>query len=254
MPINKRVLCKDRTPYSKCKSPYAPMFHAKRIHDVGLPIYNGMWRYRHGWENAIASVAETAAGDDSTVYRFDLCSHTGTYIETSQHKLTNQILLDDFVLSDYVRPCKVVTIAAHKPSEEISLRKFQFALSQSGESIDAADTVIIATGWGLNHRNPDYLGQCPFFAEELVNWLCERQLHLLGVDVPVIDNARAPYGAVPKLFKSNPRLLLIAPLVIDPLQVNSGRYFLFAAPLKIEAVSASLCRPLLIEDDSSVHV
>jgi len=229
------------------------MDNTKRIHDIGLPIYNGMLCYRPGWENAVSTIANTASGDDSTVYRFDLCSHTGTYIETSQHKLKNDVQLSDFDLSDFVRFCKVITLAWQESANGISLQKFQSSLSQCGESIDVGDSVIVATGWGLKHRDPDYLPSSPFFDEELVNWLCEKKLHLLGVDIPVIDNTQAPYGAVQRLFESNPRMLLIAPLVIDPLQVHSGRYFLFGAPLKIESVSASLCRPLLMETDFSAH-
>ncbi len=211
-----------------------------------MPIYPGMWCYRSGWENNISAIAQTKAGDPSTVYRFDLCSHTGTYLETSQHKLDNEIQLRDFETTDYVRPCKVVTLAEKNPGEEISLPEVELALSKSGLTVEPSDTIVIATGWGKNHRQPNYLSDCPYFAEELVQWLCRQQVHLLGVDIPAIDNLRAPYGAVPRLFESNPRMLLLAPLVIDLQQVESGRYLLVAAPLKIEAVSASLCRPLLI--------
>jgi len=30
-----------------------------------------------GWQNDISTILNTASGDDSTVYRFDLCSHSG---------------------------------------------------------------------------------------------------------------------------------------------------------------------------------
>ncbi|WP_261344638.1 cyclase family protein [Stieleria maiorica] len=212
-----------------------------------MPIYKGMWHYRPGWENEVTPLAETVAGDNSTVYRFGLCSHTGTYVETSQHKLANNILLDDFKLTDLVCTCKVLCLASGQPGKEVTLDEFQSAMDQSGLSVNAGDSLLIATGWGMNHAASDYLDACPYFSRRLVEWLCQTRLHLLGVDVPIIDHPITPFGAVKNLFMSNPRLLLIAPLVIDLAVVTSGTYLLVAAPLNIQGVSASLCRPLLIE-------
>jgi kynurenine formamidase len=215
------------------------------IHDIGMPIHNGMWHYRPGWEAGITTIASTARGDASSVYRFNLCSHTGTYIETSQHKLPNDILLDDFGPEAFVCPCAVIATPAG-PSQAIGLDAVQTALSGADTALVAGDSLIVTTGWGLRHRDANYLASSPHFEEELVAWLCRQNLHLLGVDIPSIDNRERPIGAVQKLFEANPRMLLLAPLVIDPRQVVAGRYLLAAAPLKIEAVSASLCRPLLL--------
>ena len=60
--------------------------------DLSLPIYNGMWHYRPGWENSVREIESVLKGGNVTIYGFDLCSHTGTYIETSHHKLKEEIL------------------------------------------------------------------------------------------------------------------------------------------------------------------
>ena len=219
---------------------------ASVIHDIGMPLYNGMWCYRQGWENRISTVTSTAKGDASTVYRFDLCSHTGTYVETSQHKLATDRLLSDFELSAFMRLCKVVSVDA-KAETPIALSHFQAALVEGEITVEANDALIVATGWGMNHRDPGYVCECPFFDSKLVDWLADQQLGLLGVDTPVIDNAREPFQAVQRLFEATPEMLLMAPLVIDPTRIPTGTYFLSAAPLNVESVSGSLCRPVLME-------
>ena len=86
------------------------MINQTKLIDITLPIYNGMWSYRPEWSNSISTVFATANGDASTVYNFNIHSHTGTYIETSQHKLNNQLLLQDFELEAFFGACYVVVI------------------------------------------------------------------------------------------------------------------------------------------------
>jgi kynurenine formamidase len=130
----------------------------------------------------------------------------------------------------------------------VALSDVRGSLAACGLEIETGDTVILATGWGRQCRSAEYLEEGPFFAQDLVDWLSSLQLHLLGVDVPAIDDIRAPYGAVRRLFEATPDMLLLAPLVIDPNLVRTGRYLLSAGPLRIDGVSASLCRVFLIAD------
>ncbi len=220
----------------------------RTVHDVTMPIFNGMWRYRAGWESSIRTLSDTEAGDPSTVYRFDLCSHAGTYIETSQHKLRTERPLSQLQPTDFFRTCKLLILPEKRPSEAVRREEVQHALCAAGIDVAAGDSLLLSVGWGKQHRESHYVNGSPYFTEDLVAWLCERRLHLLGVDVPAIDNQRSPYGAVTKLFEAEPGTLLLAPLVIDSRQVATGHYTLLAAPLKIDAVSASLCRVLLIDE------
>jgi len=221
----------------------------RRAHDISLPLHEGMWRYRKGWENRFETLSRTRDGDTSTVYRFNLCSHSGTYLETSQHKLANDITLDDFQLSAFVRPCKVAVLNA-TANTPIELAELHAALGRLAGPVEKGDALLLATGWGSNRREPDYVSRCPSFAVGVVEQLCEFGLDLLGTDLPIIDNQVHPFNAVAKLFEVNPNMLLLAPLAIDVDAIRPGSYLLSAAPLKIEAVCASPCRPVLIESDA----
>lgn len=218
------------------------------IYDVSMPIWNGMWSYRREWANEISTIASTNSGDNSTVYRFNICSHSGTYIETSQHKLPTDLLLRDFELSAFYRPCKVICVSGKQSRDCVAVDDVRKEAIASNLVLDKGDSLIVATGWGTRHRAPNYVPDCPFFEPELTKMLADLELHLLGVDVPVIDNQKQPYQAVNRLFEITPRLLLLAPLVVNLGSIRSGEYILSALPLNIEDTSASLCRPVLIKD------
>lgn len=217
--------------------------------DISCPISNEMWAYRDDWKNEVTQLVSTNQGDVSTAYRFNLCSHTGTYIETSQHKLPTSLLLNSLGLESFIRPCTTICLNEKRPGEAVKRVEIEAALKV--HPVATGGALVIATGWGKRHRDENYVKQCPFFEEQLTDYLCDLDLGLLGVDVPVIDHPTAPYQSIARLFKSTPRLLVLAPLVIDLQQVTSGSYTLSALPLSIENTCASLCRPVLMRDPSS---
>jgi kynurenine formamidase len=217
------------------------------IIDISHPISNEMWSYRPEWVNNICEVSSTLKGDSSTVYKFELCSHTGTYIETSQHKFNNSILLENFTLDRFI--CKVKLIKISGFPKEIKLEAIKTELRLQNIEIQKGDAIIICTGWAeVSNTNESFILDAPFFEKDLIDYLIKKKLNLLGVDTPVIDNQSQPYRAVEQLFKNNNNLLLLAPLYIQLGKVKSGYYFLNSLPLKVIGVSASLCRPVLIEN------
>lgn len=205
-----------------------------------------MWAYRPEWKNSIAPIIETNKGDAGTVYRFNLVSHTGTYIETSQHKLKNNKLLNNLKPESFHKKCKVIVLDSVK-GKRVTLDAVKGELAEKKLKIQKNDYVIIATGYGKNHRKKNYLEDSPYYEELLTNWLIEKQIGLIGTDTPIIENSDKPYMPVIKMFKANPEMLLLAPLLIDTKKIKSGVYTLSCFPLPIENVSGSQCRAVLIK-------
>jgi len=217
--------------------------------DISMSIKNNMWSYRKDWYNEIKPIVQTSKGDKSTVYRFHLCSHTGTYIETSQHKLNSDKLLDDLKIDEFYRKESLLVVLSNKnSSEKITLEEFKAVIDM--EHIDMADikTLIISVGWGENENSDNYIEDSPYFERKLTDFLMKfENLGLLGVDIPVIDYQKTPYNAVNLLFENDNDLLLLAPVNI-PKNMKTGFYTLICQPLKVENVSGSLCRPLLVRE------
>ncbi len=215
------------------------------LHDISLPISNGMWSYKPEWQNEVSTICSTESGDPSTAYRFSLCSNTGTYIETSQHKLKTSCHLEEFPLSRFVQKCTLVSIPHN--SSQTAVSREDFILGADGFSILPDTALILATGWGTQHQKSNYISECPHLSEALVDLLITLRPNLIGFDTPIIDHPNQPYQAIAKLFQALPNLLILAPLLIDPEVIDAGHYKLICAPIKIPNVCVSLCRPILME-------
>ena len=216
-------------------------------YDVSLPVSNNMWRYQPGWENDIQALSDTNQGDSDSVYRFNLCSHTGTYIETAGHKLSRQSNLCDLSISAFIQqPCDLLWV---QPDTQgcITLAAFEAAFDKHVQPRGALRNLILATGWGEHHNEVHYLTQAPWFQAQLTDHLTTLRLHILGVDTPIIENQQQPYDPVRALFEANHQLLLLAPLKL-PQDLPNGRYQLDCVPLNITNVSAAPCRPVITTD------
>ncbi|MBN8703648.1 MAG: cyclase family protein [Bacteroidetes bacterium] len=218
------------------------------IIDATLPIYNKMWKYRDGWDNEVSVLMSTRNNEPSTVYRFNLCSHTGTYIETSQHKLNNSILLSDFALTDFYRKTLVVKIEG-KQHANSKITKQDVLIELSKKNIDSKlyDSLIIACGWGVNRNNENYIKDSPYFTKDLTDWIIEQNFMLLATDTPMIDDFYDKYFPVEKMFAANEKLLVVAPLLLNLNEIETGEYLFSCLPLRIKDTSAAHCRAVLIK-------
>ena len=214
--------------------------------DISLPIHNNMWSYKPQWQNNVELFESTMKGDMSTVYKLTVYSHTGTYIETSSHKLKSELLLSELPLESFYRKVKVI-VSSEK--QVITKKKIVEELENARLIIESGDSVIIANGYGENRKREDYLIASPSFEPELTDWLSSLNLGLLGVDTPIIEDLTSPYEPVLKLFNTNPELLLLAPLCIDLQKVKTSEYTLSCLPLNVERSTGMLCRPILISHE-----
>lgn len=214
--------------------------------DISLPIKNGMWAYRNEWRNSVTEIESVLKGGKSTVYHLNLHSHTGTYIETCEHKLPVEKKFEAYGLNAFCGQTKVVRVEIAE-NNSIPLSGFLASVKSSSLEIMNGDKLIIFSGYGKNHDRSDYLELSPWFDDALTAWLIDKKLSLLGVDSPIIENQQSPYQPVTKLFEANNDMLLLAPLLMDANKIFSGNYTLSAFPLPISGISGCLCRALLFK-------
>lgn len=216
------------------------------IHNISLPIQNGMWSYRPEWANNISVKEAVADGGASTVYQFNLFSHTGTYIETAEHKLNCNLKFDSFDDSHFCGKVKLFFLFL-SIDNAIRLSSLKEELKNNNLSIETNDKVIIATGYGKNNEAKNYLENAPHFEQALTDFLIGKKISLLGVDTPIMENRKQPYSPVVKLFTALPKMLLLAPLNIDTDTIKTGIYIFNGFPLVRKGVSGSLCNASLIK-------
>lgn len=214
-----------------------------RIIDVTGPMYQGMWTYGPPYPDVI--VEEIAQPDfveyPTYSWRFELGAQTGTYLETSLHMDRSGPPLIDIPMEKlWMLPTAIIRIAV-EPLAPISLDMLKSAAPELNEG----EVIMIATGWGRNWRNHDFVTSCPYFEAAAMHWILDYKPYMVAGDMPRFDSWETPQLFFKRFFEMG--TLLLAPLYnLDAITVSRGK--LVALPMKIEETCAAPARVLFIEE------
>lgn len=136
-----------------------------------MPTYPGDPQFQ-------ASSHATWADDGYRLTRYELHSHLGTHLDAPSHLLANGKTLADFPLTyftgrAYVAPFPTTTVAEWKRAH--------------AEAIQAADILLIHSGWSSQYGQDDYYQAFPVLPLELTAWLATQHLQIIGIDAPSFD-------------------------------------------------------------------
>ena len=157
--------------------------------------------------------------------------HVGAHADAPSHYGRDAHTIDELSLETFVGPCQVVRIAAQRGA----------LLTPDVISVDIAEPrVLLATG---TYPNPtEFNEDFAVLSPELVDWLAEQGVKLVGVDTPSVDPASSKELLAHRAFLRNDMYILEG-LVLDG--VPEGRYELIALPLKLVGFDASPVRAVL---------
>jgi arylformamidase len=219
-----------------------------KIVDLSGSLFNGMWSYNvlpglpveipEYHCRQVSSVSDT--GFES--FRLTLSSVTGTYIETGAHLIEGAPLLAQLLPpDDFVRQAVVCHVPAKQPRQLV--RKEE--LEKACPPVHEGDALLIECGWSSQWRSPNYVTDGPGFHPDCLDWLLEKPISLLGVDIPCVQPPWAgpeiPYRGNILLPIFQKGVLLLAPLVnLGSIRVDRGE--LWTMPLNAEGVSGAPCR------------
>jgi arylformamidase len=171
-------------------------------------------------------------GDSVTLSTLHATVHLGAHVDAPSHYGTRAPAIDERDLSLYVGPCQVVRVDVP--------RARRVTCSDLGDVRIEAERVLIATG---TFPNPErFTEDFAALSPDLVDWLHERGVRLVGIDTPSVDLFDD------KDLVSHRRMLahdiaILEGIVLDA--VLPGVYELIAAPLRLEGFDASPVRALL---------
>ncbi|HOJ93012.1 MAG TPA: cyclase family protein [Dictyoglomaceae bacterium] len=206
--------------------------------DVSLLIHENLvfWpndpKFEREW------VSKISDGKNANLSKISLGSHTGTHIDTPYHFLEDGKKLDEIDLSRFYGLAKVFEI---KNEDKISLGDVE------NLPIEKNDIILFKT------KNSKLLLDNKFYENyvglswEAAEFLVEKEIKTVGIDYLSIG----PRGEEGKKVH---RILLGKEIGIieglNLLNVQEGKYFLFALPLKIKDGEGSPVRAMLfpIED------
>lgn len=163
---------------------------------------------------------------------------TGTYLETAAHLFPEELTVDEIPVGELIREALIVKIPKTR-KEPITLDEMKGALAEKKEDVKERESVLIATGWDRHWNEEMFVEQSPYLQSQLVDWLLERDISLLGGDIPCFDNVRDPQEVLPRIFSKG--IVIVAPLV-NLIYIPVTRVKLYVFPLKLKGACASPCR------------
>ena len=156
----------------------------------GAQLYNLSHDWGHGmpqWPsraNLNVRVVEFHAKDGLLVQQFEGIMHRGTHMDAPIHVAEDTPTITGYPLWRFFGTGVVVSIPKGKwgvvtPKD----------LENATPKIQKNDIVMINTGSHLNYGdNPDYFAYSPGLYKEAAEWLVERQVKLVGIDVQALDH------------------------------------------------------------------
>lgn len=189
------------------------------IHD--MPI--------HPYDDKVILYQDKYLDKDKYVnHRLEIGMHSGTHIDTSMHMTDSKTYISDIPIDRFIG--RGVLLDAGNE------RNIKFKDSYS-DLVQKDDIVLIYTGHSDLYGTDEYYSNQPVIDEELADFFIEKNIKMLGMDLPSPDNY--PFDIHKKLFANN--ILIIENLANLSKLVGVESFEVIAFPLKIKA-EASIVR------------
>ena len=219
-----------------------------RIVDLSMPIAD---HFR--WKIERSQSGDLAAGDPFQSTRIGMPVHAFTHMDAGRHILAEGPTTDEIPLEGTVGDCAVVDLSAIPPNAAIEAER----IAAAGAHVRTGDIVLLKTGWDRTHspQTPLFWTEAPFMSKGACQWLLEKAPTAVAFDFPqdypirlLLEGERRPFEE----FVTHHILLREGVTLIEYLcntsQLERGRTFLCALPLKLPAADGAPARVIAIED------
>jgi arylformamidase len=170
-------------------------------------------------------------GDEITLSTLRATVHLGAHADAPSHYGAGAPAVDARALDYYLGPCQVIRVAVPRGS---------CVTPEDIITPIAAPRVLLDTG---THPDPELFPEdFAALAPELVTWLHERGVRLVGIDTPSVDPFPSKELPAHKAFLRHDMAILEG-LVLKG--VPEGTYELIALPLRLVGFDASPVRAVL---------
>lgn len=201
------------------------------LYDLSPPISSSLAVWPGDTPASREVLQDLACGDTVTLSSLRATVHLGAHADAPSHYGLGGGTIDERPLDLYLGECEVIRVPAErgKPITEDLLSRPV-----------TAPRVLLATGTAPDPAifNHDFAALAP----ELIDYLHERGVRLVGVDTPSVDPADS------KTLPAHHRCLAHDMAILEGLaltDVPEGRYELIALPLRLVGFDASPIRAVL---------
>ncbi|MGI4861352.1 MAG: arylformamidase [Janthinobacterium lividum] len=208
----------------------------RKIFDISAPIAPATPVWPGDTPVNIDRVWKMEAGSPVNVGRVTLSPHTATHADAPLHYDAHGAAIGAVDIDVYLGDCLVLHMPPCGPL--IHVADVESALRRTPGPIPAR--VLFRT----YERAPLTAWDSAFtaIAPEVIDWLAERGVRLIGVDTPSLDPEQSKSMAAHHRVREH-RMAILEGLLLD--DVPMGSYELIALPLKFTTLDASPVRAVL---------
>ena len=187
---------------------------------------------------------ETIEKDGYNLELLFLSSHTGTHMDAPFHFLKKGQKIDQIVTKRLVAEAILVKIrkGTDQAITKNDIEKFEGKYGK----IDDGSTVIFHTGWQKNLKKQSYFLKNPGLAISAAKYLVSKKINLVGIDSPSIDLGKDTKFSVHHILAKNN--VLIVENLANLEKINSEKFHLIVAPLKLKGATGSPVRAIALTD------
>jgi arylformamidase len=166
--------------------------------------------------------------------------HNGTHADAPFHFQQGSVTIEQMALEIYLGAAVVIDLTRKFETD----RGGQITISDLESSATAlAPRVLFKTGvWRDSTIFPEWI---PVMAADVPNWLGERKVRLVGLDLPSVDTIEA------KILVNHHALAAAGIAIVESLDlsgIEAGAYHFSALPLRISGGDAAPVRAVLWRD------
>lgn len=146
--------------------------------EQGMPVYPGDPAFtRHAFL--------THEPDGLQASALSMSCHTGTHIDAPRHFIAGGATIDQLPVDRLIGPAFVADIA-WAPGQLLDPGKLDLT------GMLAGDMLILATGWDCRAGSERYYQDIPCFAPGSSQWLIQKGIPVLGLDLPTVVEVSEP--------------------------------------------------------------
>ncbi|MES3036698.1 MAG: cyclase family protein [Bdellovibrionota bacterium] len=173
-------------------------------------------------------------GDHLTLSSIKTTVHLGAHTDAPNHYSKDGAAIENRSLDYYLGPAQVIEVKC-RMGQRITVSDVV------GKNISAARVLFKTNSFPDPYKwNSDFMS----LSEELVNYLAEQKVKLVGIDTPSIDLSEDKILQSHHAVAKNDMAILEG-IVLS--RVDEGIYQLIALPLKIEGADATPVRAVLLK-------
>ena len=159
-------------------------------------------------------------------------THVGTHVDAPRHMVANSKSLDQIPIERFIGRGIYI---------KINNKKFDLEHIKQTD-IQEGDIVLFHTGMSDIYYKPEYYDNYPAITEDIANYLVERKVKMVGVDMCSIDHEPFPVHRI--LLKNN--ILILENLIkLGELEGKSFKVYAFPIKLQVDGAPARVIAELL---------